>query len=183
MLPRFGEKSINNLLESINKARSVTLARFIASLSISQVGEETAIDLAEHFKSAEKFAKATETELTALDGVGPVIAREITTWFEDRENKKLFERLLKQVDIENSKLKIENSKILGKIFVLTGSLESMSRDEAKDKIRALGGNISSSVSKNTDYVVAGSEAGEKLEKANELGVKVLTEKELLDMLK
>ncbi|MHB0977862.1 MAG: NAD-dependent DNA ligase LigA [Minisyncoccota bacterium] len=183
LLPRFGEKSINNLLESINKARRVTLARFIASLSISQVGEETAIDLAEHFRSAEKFAEATETELTALDGVGPVIAREITNWFKDKENKKLFERLLKQVHIENSKLKIENSKILGKIFVLTGSLESMSRDEAKDKIRALGGNISSSVSKNTDYVVAGSEAGEKLEKANELGVKVLTEKELLDMLK
>lgn len=186
LLPRFGEKSINNLLESINKARNVTLARFIASLSISQVGEETAIDLAEHFKAAEKFAQASETELTKLDGVGPVIAREIVNWFKAKENKKLFERLLKQINIKNvqhSMLHKTSSKISGKIFVFTGSLESMSRDEAKDKIRSLGGNISSSVSKNTDYVVAGSEAGEKLEKANELGVKVLTEKEFLDMLK
>lgn len=184
LLPRFGEKSINNLLESINKARNVTLARFITSLSISQVGEETAIDLAEHFSTPERFMKATVEELTNLNGVGPVIAREIVNWFKDEQNKKLFERLLKQIHIENSKLKIENSKILGKIFVLTGSLESMSRDEAKDKIRALGGNISSSVSKNTDYVVAGSEAGEKLEKANELGVEVLFEsdfKKLLDI--
>lgn len=181
LLPRFGEKSINNLLESINKARNVTLARFIASLSISQVGEETAIDLTEHFKAAEKFAQASETELTKLDGVGPVIAREIVNWFKDEQNKKLFENLLKQIKIEN--IKIENSnKFSGKTFVLTGSLESMSRDEAKDKIRALGGNVSSSVSKNTDYVVAGSEAGEKLEKANELGVKVLSENEFKKLL-
>lgn len=184
LLPRFGKKSINNLLESINKARNVTLARFIASLSISQVGEETALDLAEHFKTAEKFAQASETELTKLDGVGPVIAREIVNWFKDEQNKKLYERLLKQVHIEANKLiSSEAKKLSGKIFVLTGSLESMSRDEAKDKVRALGGNVSSSVSKNTDYVVAGSEAGEKLERANELGVKVLSEKEFLDVLK
>ncbi len=147
------------------------------------MGEETAIDLAKHFGSAEKFANASEIELTELNGVGPVIAREIINWFKDEQNKKLYERLLKQVHIEANKLKTESQKLFGKIFVLTGSLESMSRDEAKDKIRALGGNISSSVSKNTNYVVAGNEAGEKLEKANELGVKVLTEKELLDMLK
>ncbi len=182
VLPRFGEKSINNLLESINKARSVFLARFIASLSISQVGEETAIDLAEHFGTPERFAQATAEELTNLNGVGPVIAREIINWFKERENKKLFERLLKQIRIESQKSKVKSQKFIGKIFVLTGSLESMSRDEAKDKIRALGGNISSSVSKNTDYVVAGSEAGEKLEKANELGVKVLSENEFKKLL-
>lgn len=185
VLPRFGEKSINNLLESINKARSVSLARFIASLSISQVGEETAIDLAEHFKTAERFAKATAEELTNLNGVGPIIAREIITWFKDKENKKLFERLLKQIKIkigQHSVLTKQAQKLSGKVFVLTGTLESMSRDEAKDKIRALGGNVSSSVSKNTDYVVAGSEAGEKLEKANELGVKVLSENEFKNLL-
>jgi len=183
LLPRFGEKSINNLLESINKARRVTLARFLASLSISQVGEETAIDLAEHFGTPERFEKATAEELTNLNGVGPIIAREIINWFKNKENKKLFERLLKQIHIMSVKHQMLDKKLVGKTFVLTGTLESMSRDEAKDKIRALGGNISSSVSKNTDYVVAGNEAGEKLEKANELGVKVLTEKELLDMLK
>ncbi len=182
VLPRFGEKSINNLLESINKARNVTLARFIASLSISQVGEETAIDLAEHFGTPERFMKATVEELTNLNGVGPVIAREIINWFKDKENKKLFERLLKQINIKQQTKEKKQNKLEGKIFVLTGSLESMSRDEAKDKIRALGGNISSSVSKNTDYVVAGSEAGEKLGKANELAIKVLSENELKKLL-
>jgi len=182
LLPRFGEKSIENLLKSVEKARSVTLARFIASLSILQVGEETAIDLSEYFGTPERFAEATLDELENLNGVGPIVAKSVVDWFGDKENKKLFERLLKQIHIENSKLKIENSKILGKVFVLTGTLESMSRDEAKDKIRALGGNISSSVSKNTDYVVAGSEAGEKLQIADELGVRVLSENEFLNML-
>jgi len=181
-LPRFGEKSINNLLKSIEKAKNITLARFIASLSISQVGEETAIDLSEYLKTPERLAIVSAEELEKLNGVGPIVARSVIDWFSDKENKKLFERLLKQVHIENSKLKIENSKISGKIFVLTGSLETMSRDEAKGKIRSLGGNVSSSVSKNTDYVVAGSEAGEKLEKASELAIKVLSESEFKKLL-
>jgi len=182
VLPRFGEKSVENLLNSIEKARSVTLARFIASLSISQVGEETAIDLADHFGTPERFAQATVDELTNLNGVGPIIAREITNWFKEKENKKLFERLLKQINIKQTKEKKQN-KLAGKIFVLTGTLPTLSRDEAKERIRSLGGNVSSSVSNNTDYVVAGNEAGEKLEKAQELGIRVLNEKEFLDMLK
>ncbi len=181
-LPRFGEKSVDNLLKALEKAKTVTLARFIAGLSISQVGEETAIDLASHFKTAEKFKNATETELQNLNGVGPVVAEAVVVWFADKENKKLYENLLKQVRIENSKLKIVNSKISGKVFVLTGTLETLGRDEAKDKIRSLGGEVSSSVSKKTDYVVAGAEAGEKLTKAEELGVKVLNEKEFLNLL-
>lgn len=181
-LPRFAEKSINNLLESIEKSKDVTLARFIASLSISQVGEETAIDLAKHFKTPEAFQKASKADLEALNGVGPVAAEAITEWFKDPENKKLYEELLTLVRIQKEETKSQNNKFAGLTFVLTGTLETLSREEAKEKIRNLGGDVASSVSKNTSYVVAGSEAGEKLTKAESLGVKVLNEKEFLNML-
>lgn len=183
-LDRFGEKSINNLLEAIEKARNVTLARFIASLSIPQVGEETARDLAGYFKIARKFTQSDISELEKLEGVGPIVARSITDWFKDSENKKLFERLLKHVRIQPVLSQAFDKGVLeGKSFVLTGTLEKMSREEAKEKIRLLGGEIRESVSKNTDYVIAGRDPGEKLEKAQELGVKILGEVELLDMLK
>ena len=181
-LPRFGEKSVENLLTSLEKSRSVTLARFIAGLSISQVGEETAIDLANHFGTPERFAKATLEELQNLNGVGPVVAEAVIEWFSDKENKKLFENLLKQIRIENVQHLMLHKILVGKTFVLTGTLETMSRDEAKDKIRSAGGEVSGSVSKNTSFVVAGENAGEKLEKANELEVKVLSEKEFINML-
>lgn len=180
-LPRWGEVSINNLLESINKARKVTLERFIASLSIPQVGEETARDLAKHFKTAEKFAKATEEELTAIDGVGPVVAAAVVEWFKDKENRKIYEHLLQEVDIQKVKAE-KGGKFEGLTFVLTGTLPNLSRDAAGDMIRAAGGKTSSSVSAKTDYVLAGENAGEKLEKARELGVKVINEKEFLNML-
>lgn len=182
-LERFGEKSIENLLSAIEKARDVTLGRFIAGLSIPQVGEETARDLAEHFGTAERFSEASLEELKDIEGVGPVVALSIESWFKDKENKKLFTRLMRLVRIQGVQKKDSSSAAFsGKTFVLTGSLENMSRDEAKDKIRALGGKVSSSVSKNTDYVVAGAEPGEKLEKAEELGVKVLGEKEFAKLL-
>lgn len=183
-LERFGEKSINNLLESIEQAKDVTLARFIASLSIPQVGEETARDLAEHFSTPGRFAEATFEDLTRIDGVGEVVARAILNWFVDKENKKLYERLLKHVRIQSVQSRaLDNFPLKNKSFVLTGALEKMSREEAKEKIRALGGDISSSVSKNTDYVVAGTDPGDKFTKAQELGVKVLNESEFLDMLR
>jgi len=182
-LERFGEKSIENLLQAIEKAKDVSLARFIASLSIPQVGEETAIDLANHFKTAENFSKASFSEVDELEGVGPIIAKSIVDWFKDSDNKKVFKNLLKQVRIKpveniQSKAKL---KFSGKSFVLTGTLETMSREEAKEKIRSLGGEMRESVSKNTDFVVAGEKAGEKLEKANELGVRVLNEEEFIKL--
>jgi DNA ligase (NAD+) len=180
-LERFGEKSIDNLLNAIEKARKVTSPRFIASLSIPQVGEQTAIDLAKHFNKVEKFAQATFEQLQNIEGVGPIVARAITEWFADKENKKLFERLLKQVQIENIKSQASD-KLVGLSFVLTGSLENISREEAKEKIRNLGGEVKESVSKKTSYVVSGSEAGEKLAKAQALGVKILNEQEFLDLL-
>jgi DNA ligase (NAD+) len=181
-LPRFAEKSINNLLSSIEKARKVTLARFIASLSMPQVGEETARDLANHFKTPEAFQNATLEKLESLNGVGPVVAKAIIDWFDDSENKKLYQELLQEINIQNDGEAIESNILSGNTFVLTGTLENLSREDAKELIRKNGGDVTSSVSKNTSYVLAGSEAGEKLTKAQELGVKILTEKEFLDML-
>ena len=181
-LERFGEKSINNLLDSVEKAREVTLARFIASLSIPQVGEETARDLAEHFKTAENFAQAESRDLDTLDGVGPIIARSIVDWFEDGENKKVFNNLLLQVRIQPVKHPVFDSKFKGKSFVITGTLESMSREEAKEKIRELGGEVRESVSKNVDYLVAGEKAGEKLAKAQEFGLIILNEEKFMGLI-
>ena len=181
-LERFGEKSIENLLNSIEEAKDVTLARFIASLSIPQVGEETARDLANHFSTADKFASADFEDLQAIEGVGPIVAKAIVEWFKDKENQKLFNRLLKQVRIKSEPRAKESMHLTAKKFVLTGTLGSISRDDAKEKIRVRGGEVSSSVSKNTDYVVVGSEPGEKLEKAQELGVKILGEEEFLNLL-
>ena len=113
--------------------------------------------------------------------MGKIVGQSVYEWFRNKENSKLVDRLLKHVEIENPK--IVSKKLSGKTFVLTGTIESMGRDEAKEKIRALGGNVSSSVSKETDYVVAGVKAGSKLEMAKKLGVKILSERGLQKMLK
>jgi DNA ligase (NAD+) len=178
-IPRFGEKSVDNLLEAIEKARTTTLPRFLASLSIPQVGEETAFDLAEHFGSVEKIMEAKYEEIEAIYGVGPVVARAVVDWFKEGENKKLVRNLLKHLQIE--KVKVGN-KLAGKSFVFTGTM-NMERDAAQAKVRELGGEVSSSVSKNTTYLVAGESAGSKLDKAQELGVTILTEEEFLKMVK
>lgn len=180
-LPRFGEKSVDNLLESVEKAREITLPRFIVSLSIPQVGEETANDLARHFGTLEKLQNATLDELYDLEGVGPIVAESVLKWFKDPLNKKLVKKLTEQVTIKAAVTK--SQKFAGQIFVLTGSLETMDRDEAKEKIRALGGDVSGSVSSKTTYVIAGESAGSKLDKAQELGVKILTEDEFIKMIK
>jgi DNA ligase (NAD+) len=187
-LPRFAEKSVDNLLESVDRSRRVTLPRFIISLSIPQVGEETAEDIAKHFRTLEKIQHASKEALEALDGVGPIVAESVSSWFADKNNRKLVDDLLREVTIEKmpsveSATASTNSAFVGKTFVLTGTLESLSRDEAKQKIKTLGGDVSGSVSSKTSYVVAGAEAGSKLDRANELGVRVLSEEEFLSMLK
>lgn len=179
-LPRFAEKSVDNLLKAIEKVREVDLARFIMALSIDQVGEETAIDLANTFGNFERFKQATFEELNAIEGVGQVVAQSIIDWFGKKENQQMLERLSKEIKIINPRL--VSKKLKGKIFVLTGSLEKMSRDEAKEKIRRSGGVISNSVSIKTNYVVAGEKSGTKLNKAKELGTKILDETEFLKML-
>ncbi len=182
-LPRFAEKSVDNLLSSIEKARSVELYRLIVSFSIPQVGEETAYDLATHFGSVQKLHEASFQDLERIDGVGGVIAREIVEWFKDKHNQKMLSKLLPELKVIAPQKAKENSNVSGKTFVLTGTLESLDREEAKKKIKSLGGDVSSSVSKNTDYVVSGDSAGSKLDKAKELGVKIIDEKAFLKLLK
>jgi len=183
-LPRFAEKSVDNLLASIEKAKKINLGRFIISLSIPHVGEETAYLLAEKFRTLEDIQKATLEEFQALDGIGDVVAQALVEWFGKKAHRELLRKLLRRVQIEKE---VQASKVSttfeGKTFVLTGTLTTLTRNEAKEKIRAAGGDVSGSVSKNTEYVVAGENAGSKLDKAQELGVKVISEEEFLKMLK
>jgi DNA ligase (NAD+) len=180
-LEGFKEKSTNNLIDSIAKSKNVTLPRLIIALSIPQVGEETAYDISKSFGSIEKIAKATEDDFANIYGVGNIVAKSLVEWFENSANKNLLKDLLKLIEIENPKEKIGSNIFAGKTFVLTGTMQKLSRIEAEEKIRELGGDVSSSVSKKTTYVVAGENAGSKLEKAEELGVKVLSEGEFLKM--
>ncbi|MDB5225212.1 MAG: ligase, ligase protein [Candidatus Adlerbacteria bacterium] len=186
-LEGFAEISAKKLIESIKKvSKGVALSRLITSLSISQVGEETAILLAQNFKTIDDVAQASEENLAEINGIGPIVARAIYEWFRDKENKRLVEALKGHIKIQSEKVPkaaAAHLPLAGKTFVLTGSMESMSRDEAKERIRKLGGDVSGSVSKKTSYVVAGDEAGSKLDRARELGVKVLSEGEFLKLLK
>lgn len=176
-LPRFGEKSVENLLLAIEKAKKVTLPRFIFSLSISQVGEETAEDIAMHFGSIEKVRAASFEDLESIDGVGPIVARAVVEWFADKKHDAELGKLLKVCNV--GKVTSENKNVTGalsgKTFVLTGTLSEISRDEAKALIKKAGGKVSSAVSKKTDYVVAGENPGSKLDEAEKLGVKILNE--------
>lgn len=186
-LPRFGEKSVDNLLLAINKSKEITLDHFLISLSIPQVGEETAIDLMNHFQSLDKIKQASVEELQNIEGVGTIVACAVADYFADESNLQIVDNLLKQVNLPRLNLKSEKrfnlGKLGGKTFVLTGTLSSMSRDEAKAKIRALGGEISESISKQTTYLVAGKKAGSKLTKAQKLGVEILDEESFLNILK
>jgi len=185
-LERFADKSAENIIAAISKSRTVNLPRFIYALGIKHVGEETALDLAKQFGTLKKVRDASLEDLYAIPNIGEVVAQSLYEYFSDKQNKKLVDDLLTAgVKIENYKLPAyrQAGKFKGLAFVLTGSLESMSRDDAKQKIRDLGGDVASSVSKNTDYVVVGSEPGDKYEKAKKLGVKAIDEKEFLGMLK
>ncbi len=183
-LPRFGDLSVDNLLSAIDKARNVELGRLIASLSIPQVGEETSYDLAETYGSIERFLDADFENLSRIFGVGEVIAREIIEWKKDKHHMNSLDKLLKELHIINPKKEKSNTNpnISGRTFVLTGTLASMDRDEAKAKIKAYGGFVSSAVSKNTDYVVVGESAGSKASNAKKLGITILNEKEFLGFL-
>lgn len=180
-LEGFAELSANNTIAAIQAAAHLSLERFITALSIDHVGEETARALADHFKTIESLRQASESELEAVDGVGGIVAHSVSTWFYDRKNAALVDRLLKHVTIERVRIsgKAAGDTLAGKTFVFTGSLAKLSRDDAEAKVRALGGKASGSVSKKTSYVVAGLEAGSKLDLAKSLGVAVLTESEFL----
>ncbi len=175
-LPGFKEKSVENLLAGITKAKKVPLDRLLVGLSIPHVGEETAYLLATHFKTITEIQNASEENLARLDGVGSIVARAVYDWFRNSENKGLLERLLAQIDIVRVKA-VGKGPLTGLSVVVTGTLSGFSRDEAESAVRNAGGNVSSAVSKKTSFVLAGESAGSKLQKAQELGVPILSEEE------
>jgi DNA ligase (NAD+) len=158
------------------------LSKFFYALGIRHVGTQTAIDLANRFKTLEAIAKASVEELSAVDGVGEVVAESIVVWFSDKDNQKLLDKFAR-VGVEPQSVKTTSGKLTGQSFAITGGLSSMSREEAADKIRALGGTFQSSVGKGTTYLVVGSSVGaSKLTKAEALGVKQISEEDLLKLL-
>jgi len=181
-LERFAEKSAQNLIEAIEKTKTIPLSRFIYSLGIRHVGEEMSFDLADYFASLEQIKKASFEEINKIPNIGDVVARSIYQWFRNKKNLRFIDGLLKEHIKIISPSKRE-TKLKEKTFVLTGTLKSITRDEAKEKIRLLGGDISSSVSSETDFVVVGENPGSKFEEAKKIGVKTISEEEFLKMIK
>jgi DNA ligase (NAD+) len=178
-LDRMAEKSAANLVAALEKSKHTTLARFLYALGIRQVGETTAKDLAKHFGGIDRVMDASLEQLLEVNDVGPVVAQSIRTFFEQPHNREVVEQLravgVSWAEHEGVQPAASPKPLAGKTLVLTGTLPTLSRDEAKDLIEAAGGKVSGSVSKKTHYVIAGEEAGSKLDKAHELGVTVLDE--------
>ena len=181
-LERFAEKSAQNILDEIDNSKKLPLERVIYGLGIRMVGERTAQFLAEHFGSMEGIENATLEELQNVGEVGPKIAESIAEFFSNPANRKLVDRLRHAKLTLKGEKKERGTKLAGKTFVLTGTLAHFTRDEAKKLIEDAGGKVTGSVSKKTDYVVAGTDAGSKLDKARELGVAVIDEKEMEKLL-
>jgi len=183
-LERMGEKSAQNLLEAIEKSKRTTLARFIFALGIRNVGEATAKDLARHFGSLDNLLAADAEGLQRVRDVGPVVAQSIVDFLAEAHNREVIAQLCAGGVHwpEHEMVRMAELPFGGKTFVLTGTLDSMARDAAKERLEALGAKVAGSVSKRTDYVVAGAEAGSKLDKARELGVTVLDEQQFLALL-
>jgi DNA ligase (NAD+) len=183
-LERMGRKSAENILKALERARSTTLERFIYALGIRHVGESTARDLARHFGSLDLVLAATEAELLDVPDVGPVVASSIARFFAEPHNREVITQL-RAAGVhwtEGAPQRAPAGRLAGKTFVLTGTLPTWTRDEAKDRIEAAGGKVAGSVSGKTDYLVAGEEAGSKLDKARALGVAVIDEEELKRLL-
>jgi len=185
-LDRMGEKSAQNLVDSLEKSKSTTLPRFLFGLGIRHVGEATAKDLARHFGALDRIMDATLDQLHEVPDVGPVVAQSLRTFFDQPHNREVVEQLraagVHWPEHDGAVAELGYRPLLGKTLVLTGTLPTLSREAAKEMIEAAGGKVAGSVSKKTDYVVAGSEAGSKLEKAQSLGVTVLDEAGLLALL-
>ena len=182
-LDRMGKKSAANLMASLERSKQNDLSRVIFALGIPEVGEKMAALLAQQFGTMEKLSWATLEELTAIDGFGEVVAQNIVSFFLEERNRRQIERLARAgINMESKKVKAGDT-FAGMTFVLTGTLPTLKRSEAKELIESLGGKKNSSVSKKTSYVVAGEEAGSKLDKANELGIPLLSEEQLLQMAK
>lgn len=178
-LPGFKEKSADKLMTSLEDKRTVALDRLLVGLSILHVGEETAFLLAKTFHTIEAIRTAQENDLAKVEGIGEVVAHSVAAWFNDAENKALLTRLLGHITVQPVEAPSSSSPFAGKSVVVTGTLPTLSREEAEDRVRKAGGTAGSSVSKKTAFVVAGENAGSKLAKAQELGVEVIDEAEFL----
>lgn len=181
-LERMAEKSANNVISALNHSKQTTLDRFIYALGIREVGDATARSLANHFGNLSAIQSAHEAALEEVTDVGPIVAKHIATFFSQKHNQEVIENLLAAgVHWPDVELKTEQP-LKGKTFVITGTLESMNREQAKQRLLELGAKISGSVSRKTDYVVAGSDPGSKVEKARQLEVEILDETEFLSLL-
>ena len=182
---RMGDKSADNLIRSIEQSKSTTLPRFLFALGIREVGEATAVGLATYFGSLPAIVKASEEELTKVPDVGPRVARRVRSFFDEQHNLDVIEKLqslgVHWADTDPMEIS-EDGPLTGKTFVITGTLPSMTRDEAKQRIQREGGKVTGSVSKKTDYLLAGEKAGSKLSKAQSLNVTVISESDLMNLI-
>lgn len=183
-LERFGEKSSQNIIDSINAAKKISLERFIYSLGIPSVGTETASDLAQKFGTLEKVMDANIESVNQIYGIGEKVAISICEYFGDKKKREFVQRLLASgIEVKEYHSPVKANILAGQVFVVTGSLDSLTREDAHKKIIELGGQIGSQVSKNTSYLMVGNDPGSKYDKALSLGVKILNEKEFLEMIK
>ncbi|MDP1968501.1 MAG: NAD-dependent DNA ligase LigA, partial [Burkholderiaceae bacterium] len=183
-LDRMAEKSARNIVEALEKSKQTTLPRFLFGLGIRHVGEATAKELARHFGKLDAVMDASEEDLLQVNDVGPIVARSIRTFFGQRHNREVVEQL-RACGVrwpEGEPAPRTALPLSGKTFVITGTLPTLSREQAKEMIEAAGGKVAGSVSKKTDHLVAGAEAGSKLERAQELGVNVIDESQLQELL-
>ena len=183
-LDRMADKSAQNLLQALEKSKATTLPRFLFGLGIRHVGEATAKELARHFGKLDAIMDASEAQLLTVSDVGPIVAKSLRTFFDQPHNREVVEQLLAcgVTWEEGEPAPVTPKPLSGKTFVITGTLPTLSRDHAKDMLESAGAKVAGSVSKKTDYLLAGSDAGSKLDKARELGVAVIDETVLLDML-
>ena len=183
-LKKNGKKFAQNLIDSINASKENDLYRLITALGIRHVGVKAAKILAKRYENMDNLSEATVESLSMVEEIGPIVANSIKEFFEQEQTKDLLKRLKDAgVNMERQKSEDEDDRFAGKTFVLTGSLEKYSREEASNIIEKFGGKTSSSVSKKTSYLLAGEEAGSKLTKAQNLGVQIITEAEFDDMCK
>jgi len=183
-LERFAEKSAKNIIAAIEAAKTIDLSRFVNALGIPMVGEETAYDLSTHFGNIDKLRQSSLEDYIAVYGIGERVAESIANYFSDENNQHLLDGLIKEgVVINNPERATKDGPLKGQIFVFTGSMQQLTRQEAEEEVRKLGGNASSSVSKNTNYVVAGEEPGSKYDKALRLSVPIISETDFIKLIK